>query len=520
MPGEAVEVRRTENGRVRGRGSVRGVLAFLGIPYAAPPFGANRFREPCPVRRWEGVRDCRSFGPVAPQSAELPGMPAWSPGREDILTLNIWTPAAPGGPLPVVVWIHGGAYTFGSSAQPDFDGTALARAGVVLVSMNYRLGFEGFGHMPSEAGPRCPENRGLLDQLAALEWVRDNIAAFGGDPTNVTVAGQSAGATSAACLMVMERARGLFRRVIAHSPVGPCFPAELAVETTHRVAAAAGVPATSAGLASATPEALIVASEQVVRDYRGCPGSGARYYNPVIDGDVLPGDPVSLAARAATGGVDLLVCHTAEEGWLLHATDSIPAVTTGEQLADFTEAFQLPDELIEGYRGLMPGAPVLDLYLAVFGDLLFSQYAWRLAEAHARSGGRAFESCFARRRTAPPAVVHAWHCADIPFAFGTLTDENVAFLIGRSPTAADHRLSRRMGEAWAGFATDGHPGWRPVGSPGAAGRTWSTPDSPALPDNAAIHDLWRRKLQGEWRPPRRDRPGSAAQTDRPQGTVG
>ncbi|MEF9914984.1 carboxylesterase family protein [Streptomyces sp. P5-A9] len=324
----------TEAGAVAGRRSVRdpGVVELRGIPYAAPPFGAGRFRAPRPAASWDGVRDCTAFGPVAPQSAELPGSPGWSRGDEDILSLNIWTPGGGGDRLPVLVWIHGGAYVFGSSAQPDFDGTALCRHGLVVVTLNYRLGFEGFGHVPpTGGGETCPDNRGLLDQIAALRWVRDNIAAFGGDPDRVTVAGQSSGATSVACRAVM----------------GP---------------------------------------------------------------------------------------------------------------------------LLEAYRALMPDASVNDLYLAVYGDLLFGEYSSRLAESHARAGGRTHLSRFVRKRDGRGRPVRAWHCADIPFAFGTVEDESVHFLIGGPPAAADLALAERMTRAWADFATTGDPGWPPVTS--GAVRIW------------------------------------------------
>ncbi|TVL91173.1 carboxylesterase/lipase family protein [Streptomyces sp. SAJ15] len=491
-----MDVRRTKDGLVRGRRSAPDVVAFLGIPYAAAPFGANRFREPRPVQAWEGVRECRDFGPVAPQSAQLPGAPSWSPGDEDILTLNVWAPASDSGPVPVLVWIHGGAYTFGSSAQPDFDGTALAGAGLVVVTFNYRLGFEGFGHIPPGAEPPYPENRGLLDQIAALRWVRENIAAFGGDPTNVTVAGQSSGATSAACLMVMDRARGLFRRVIAHSAVGPCYSRELAAETTRRVAAAAGIPATSEHLASATPHTLVVASDRVVESYRQDPGSGPRHYNPVIygpvaDGDILPADPLSAAAGASET-VDLLVSHTTEEYWLMDAVGSSAKVTTDEQLADFARDFRLPADVVPGYRALMPDAPVLDVYLAIFGDLLFSEYSNRLAERHAQSGGRAFTSRFARHREGPEGVVRAWHSADIPFAFGNLALESVEFLIGGPPRTADHELSQRMMAAWVGFASTGDPGWPPLDGTTSTSQVWYTADSPAGAQNTAARALWRQ----------------------------
>ncbi|MFE5944662.1 carboxylesterase/lipase family protein [Streptomyces sp. NPDC056480] len=512
-----MDIFRTDNGLAQGFRAAADVVAALGIPYAAPPFGDGRFRAPLPAPAWTGVRDCTEFGPIAPQSAELPGAPVWSPGDEDILTLNVWTPASAsasgGGRLPVLVWIHGGAYTFGSSAQPDFDGTVLARAGLVVVTFNHRIGFEGFGHVPGGAAVGHPDNRGLLDQVEALRWVRENIAAFGGDPGNVTIAGQSSGAASVACLMVMDRARGLFRRAIAHSPASPCYTREIAAATTREIAAAAGCPATPEGLTSMTPQALVAAADQVVEAYRRDPASGSRHYDPslyapVLDGDVLPVDPLEGMAAGAARGVDLLVCHTTEEYWLLDAVGSCAKVTTDEQLALFARDFGLPDDLVPDCRAALPDAPVSDLYLTVFGDLLFGEYSNRLAETHARAGGRAFLSRFDRRRTGPDGTVRAWHCADVPFAFGTLDDEAVAFLLGGTPTPADHGLSRRMVRAWADFAADGNPGWpsldgnhgrasldgdpgRPLGENSASqARTWAADGDAAGGRRASRRAAW------------------------------
>lgn len=486
----------TACGQVRGRAPVRDVVAVLAIPYAEPPFGENRFRAPRPRAPWPGVRDCTDFGPVAPQSAELPGAPSWAPGDEDVLSVNVWTPARAAGPLPVLVWIHGGAYTFGSGAQPDFDGTALARAGLVVVTLNYRLGFEGFGHVPADSTDACPPNRGLLDQIAALEWVRDNIAAFGGAPDNVTVAGQSAGATSVVCLMAMEGARGLFRRAIAHSAVGPCFAPELAERVTARVAAEAGAPATGAALAATSPRALVRATDAVVEAYRREPHSGALHwdpviYGPVVDGHLLRDDPLALIAAGAAPDIDLLVCHTTEEYWLMDAVGSSADVATAERLQRFASDFGLPGSLLGGYRALLPGASPYDLHLAVYGDLMFGEYSSRLADAHARAGGRAFLSRFDRRRGGGRSAVRAWHCADVPFAFGNLDEASVRFLIGGPPTPEDRRLADRMTAAWAGFAADGEPGWQP-GSEHV--RTWGAPDASAPPghwrDSAAVRALW------------------------------
>ncbi|MFJ8254764.1 carboxylesterase/lipase family protein [Streptomyces sp. NPDC094466] len=530
-----MDVFTTKSGRVRGRRAARdrGIVAVRGVPYAAPPFGARRFREPQPAEPWDGVRDCTAFGPVSPQSAELPGAPSWSPGDEDILTVNVWTPADGPGDLPVLVWIHGGAYVFGSSAQPDFDGTALAGRGLVVVTLNSRLGFEGFGHVPepldadngmhvpgdgmdgtgkgmplpgrtirvpgADAGAAAfPDNRGLLDQIAALEWVRDNISAFGGSPDRVTLAGQSSGATSVACLTVADRARGLFRRAVLHSAVNAFATMEQAARTTAEVAEAAGVPATRAGLLAAPPELLVAAADRVCERYAQDPGSGQRHYDPAIygpvaDGALLTADPLEALAAGAGGAVELLVCHTTEEQWLLDAVGSSAKITSEEQLDFFAADFGLPASLVEGHRERLPDAPLLDVYLSVYSGLLFAEYSTRLAEAHALAGGRAFLARFDRRRDPAGQRVRAWHCADIPFAFGNLHEESVHFLLGGPPGAADEELSRRMTRAWADFAAHGDPGWAALDGPAESGATvqiWRT----AAEEDGAEHgfrDLWR-----------------------------
>ncbi|MGW2282035.1 carboxylesterase/lipase family protein [Streptomyces sp. NPDC001770] len=524
-----MDVFTTRSGAVRGRpaGRVPHVTAVLGIPYAAPPFGPRRFREPRPVAEWTGVRPCLAFGPVAPQSAELPGAPGWKPGDEDILTVNVWTPGGAGDALPVLFWIHGGAFAFGSSAQPDFDGAALAGLGLVVVSCNYRLGFEGFGHVPGVpgdvlagipaaaggAGDVCPDNRGLLDQIAALEWVRDNIAAFGGDAARVTAAGQSAGASSVACLMAMDRARGLFRRAVLHSAVNSCATAESAARTTRGVAEAAGIPATREALLAASPQALVTASDAVVEACRRNPATGRRHHDPaifgpVVDGTLLPTDPLTAASDGfapsdgfAADGVELLVCRTTEEYALFEAVGSSADIGTEARLDAFARDFGLPTALVRGYRDRSAGGSVRETYLAIRGDLLFAEYGDRLAEAHARAGGTAFLAHFDRRSGGCPArPVRAWHAADVPFAFGTLDDENVHFLVGGPPGDADRELSARMMRAWADFAACGDPGWARLGvGPGVGVHHWRTreeaggrgPSPEREAAGTAVRALWR-----------------------------
>ncbi|MFB9392986.1 carboxylesterase/lipase family protein [Streptomyces coeruleoprunus] len=489
---------RTASGHARGKEVADGVVAVLGVPYAAPPFGVRRFREPQSVPAWDGVRDCTAFGPVAPQSAELPGAPVWRPGDEDVLTVNVWTPEpADGAGLPVFFWIHGGANTMGSSAQPDFDGATLARAGLVVVSCNFRLGFEGYGHVPG-----FPDNRGLLDQAAALRWVRENIAAFGGDPGNVTVAGHSSGGSAVVCLMAMEQARGLFRRAVAHSVPHVLHSVAVAAAVTGRIAAEAGVAPTAEGLLSVPPEELVAASDKAAARCAADPVTPIHAYapvifQPVVDGEVLPTAPLSALARGTARDVDLLVCHAVEEQWFLHTVGAVREVTTEAALAEFAEALRLPAAVVDGYAGLMPDAPVLDRYLALFGDAQFGEYTTRLAEHHARGGGRAHLARFARRREG----ARPWHTADVPFAFGNLDAAGADFLIGGDPDDHDRALSRRMLGAWADFAATGDPGWPAVTADRTPVKSWARPgDRLAYDDPSGPRALWQEVHYGVLHP--------------------
>ncbi|WP_158842307.1 carboxylesterase family protein [Saccharothrix deserti] len=394
----------TRRGQFRGRAVGAGVDAFLGIRYAEPPFGARRFGAPVPT---ESTGDCLEFGPIAPQSARLPGAPVWRPGDEDVLSLNVWAPSTSDGPWPVLFYVHGGAYTFGSSAQPDYDGAALARAGLVVVTCNYRLGFEGFGHVPGR-----PDNRGLLDQRAALRWVRDNIAVFGGDPGNITVGGQSAGAASALFLASWEPVR----RVIAHSAPNRFYTQGFA----RRVAEWIDI---------GTPESAVASADALAAAQR----SGPLSYDPVLFGPVADGLP------ALPADVDALLCHTDVEYRLFEAVGTFhpPA-----DLRAFGRAWGIPDHVVAAYEHFE------DAHVRLAGDFEFAEPTTRLAEAH----GRAFLARFTR----PPA----WHTADVPFSFGNLG--GAEFLIG-GPVGDDERaLSRHMLRAWVDFCATGDPGWTGV----------------------------------------------------------
>src|SRR4051812_6753171 len=272
---------RTVAGAVRGRRE-DGLTVFRGIPFAEPPVAEARFQAPRPVRAWEGTREAYAFGPPPPQESAFQGreMALDVPEGDDWLTVNVWTPDAdPAARRPVMVWVYGGAYKLGHAGMPGYDAQHIARDGdLVVVTLNYRVGIEGFARIEG-----APANRGLLDQVAALEWVRDNITAFGGDPAQVTVFGESAGAGSVAALLAMPAARGLFGRAVAQSVPGTYFSAELAQDIAVEIGKEAGLAPTAAALSAVDPPELPSAGERLslrMREYDDRWGQAAPTVTP------------------------------------------------------------------------------------------------------------------------------------------------------------------------------------------------------------------------------------------------
>ena len=264
----------TKSGKIEGSFE-NGLYVFKGIPYAAPPVGDLRWMPPQPAKPWSGVRPAKKFGPIAPQNmmAGGPIMQVPQPQDEDCLFLNIWTPGLDNASRPVMVWIHGGAFTIGSGSDPMYDSDRLPKRGnIVLVTINYRLGMLGFLRLKEVTGGKIPAtgNEGLLDQVAALKWVKENIAAFGGDPDNVTVFGESAGGMSIGCLMAMPSARGLFHKGILESGVGSTAgPLEDANNTGELFLKTAGIKADDVkALRALTPAQLL----DVATENEGCHG--------------------------------------------------------------------------------------------------------------------------------------------------------------------------------------------------------------------------------------------------------
>ncbi|WP_432497660.1 carboxylesterase family protein [Kineococcus gypseus] len=495
---------RTTAGAVRSGPPRRGVRSFRGIPYAAPPVGEHRLRAPAPVVPWCGVREADRPSPVAPQDPRSGYGWAHDAG-DDHLTLDVHVPAddaggaggAGGAGRPVLVWLHGGGWISGSGSAPAYFPAAWVARGLVVVSPNYRLGFEGFGSVEG-----CPENRGLLDQLAALRWVAQNVEAFGGDPRRVTVAGESAGAASVAALLCAPAARGLFSRAVTASITAEMVTVEHARRTAQRVAAAARVPATRAGLAGLPPVRLLAASETVARDLLDAAATSGDprdavplLYHPVVDGELVTGPFTTGPGAGGDPAVPLLVNHQADEWTLFSRSGFAPLARTRGDVEAFAAAVGLGPGAVQRYRELMPGAGPGAVGDALLGDALFVQPTRRFARAHAARGGTAFLSRFTWRSPALGGRFGATHALDLPFWFGNpVAMEQFLHAVpvlplarrvpllgprvpGVWPTPASAALSRRMVDALTAFAHGGDPGWPAVGPDGAPVRVWGSTDS-------------------------------------------
>jgi para-nitrobenzyl esterase len=393
MPSTESRVVPTTGGLVRGAVVADLVAAYRGIPYAAAPRGPGRFAAPGPAPQWAGVRDALEFGPMPVQPpGRLPGFAPWEPdGEGNPLTVNVWAPAAAAAPRPVLFWIYGGAYTVG--AADFYLPYELVRAGLVVVTFNYRVGFAGFGHLPG-----APDNRGLHDQLAALRWTQANIAGFGGDPSRITVAGQSAGAGSAVALMVLPASAGLFQRVIAHSVPSEFFSVGLAAAIGRQVADSAGAGYDVAGFTGLSDAAILAAQAAVLERFHKDPASGARHYLPTIYNPVVgpapggsaptpPGELLTagpLQAATVAQDVALLATHTVDEFRTFTVGEGGPIDRTEDEVAALGRAFGLSAARFAQYRAAAAGLPQAEVYAMLGTDFLFGEYTTRLAEARGR----------------------------------------------------------------------------------------------------------------------------------------
>ncbi len=455
-----------------------GVARFAGIPFAAPPTGQRRFRPPEPAAKWDGVRNALHFAPICPQNPSM--MDALFGGEaeqwdEDCLHLNVWSPKPEGdADLPVMVWIHGGGFEMGSGSSPLYHGESFARDGVVYVSINYRLGSLGFlelGHLdPELAGSG---NVGLLDQVAALRWVRDNISSFGGDPGNVTIFGESAGAMSVSLLLAMPEAEGLFSKVISQSGALATAkaPAQAAADTEEFMAHAAvdsvdalrDLPIEQLLAAHAAMSAARMAEpEEVIRRF----GSPLAFlaFRPVADGAAVPTDAIAKVAAGEVPRVPLLIGSNLEE-WKLFAMMAPGSQSTDDLRERLKMLTPSPDEALAVYESEHPGASPADLESAALTDVVFRIPATQMADAHAAHSD-VWQYRFDWRSPALGGLLGAAHAIEIPFVFDMVEDHRLHVLVGAEAPVA---LSRGVHAAWVAFARTGSPELDGVGWPSRSG---------------------------------------------------
>ena len=440
------------------------MLRFKGIPFAAPPVDGLRWRPPQPAEAWSGVREATDFGPMSLQV--MGGLEAMLGAgamaqSEDCLYLNVTTPACDEGGRPVMVWIHGGGFTGGAGSIPWYSGVAFAaKDDVVVVSVNYRLGALGFLHLAGLGEAFAGSgNVGLLDQIAALRWVQDNVAAFGGDPANVTVFGESAGGMSIGCLLGMPAAAGLFRRALPQSGATQAVqgPAE-AEATAIGVAAAAGV--TIDDLPELDSQRLVEAQQQIAASRLGGFGSASGPllpFSPVVDGVVLPRHPLEAIADGSASGIDLLTGTTAEEFRLFTVMlEADPLADAGlQRRVARIVGEERADEVIDTYRAEHAGASNDDIAVAVATDWVFRVPAEQLLEAQ-HPHGSTWSYRFAWRSTAFGGRLGACHALDIPFCFDGVDRSGSLFFLG-DVTDGAQALAAGMRSAWATFARSGEP---------------------------------------------------------------
>ncbi len=447
----------TRTGAVRGFVE-EGQAVFLGIPYAQPPLGDNRFAAPVPADPWQGTRDALSYGPTAPQND--PGItiiPEPVERGDDFLNLNVYTPDLGSAKLPVFVWIHGGGFVSGCNRSPWYRGTRFARDGVVVVTIGYRLGIEGFLDIDG-----APPNRAVLDWICALEWVQDNIASFGGDPSRVTIGGQSAG--SAACLILLTnpRAQGLFHRITAMSGTSDTrMPRDNAKQLTTMIAGHLGVKGNRDELSRFTPDELIAAHTEVaVNPFTANAltsgfDPGAPGLRPFVDGDVIPSHPFREIREGNGGNVDLVAGATAEEvtGLLRLQRGAMDEETARKALT----SMGLDGPKLDAYLAHIGSSDLVDALGQAATDRAFRTPLAQLLDDRAQHAGNTFGYEFVWKSPALGGLAGSAHCLDVPFVWDNLdAGRSNMDLLGEKPP---QELADELHASWVGFITNGEPGW-------------------------------------------------------------
>ena len=446
----------TTCGKLRGSAAA-GVSSFKGVPYAASTAGPNRFRPPMPAASWSGVRDAVAFGASAPQlPASTDPLSTWynalEPMSEDCLSLNVWTTGT-SGKRPVMVWLHGGAWVSCAGSAPGFDGTGLARDGdVVVVTINHRLNLFGYVRLDDRDDRFAQSgNSGVLDIVAALRWVRDNVAAFGGDPNNVTIFGQSGGGAKVSAMLACPAARGLFHKAIAQSCSGSLrlTPPEEAAALAHGLAQKLGIDRPSAAALQAVP------ADKLIPLMKGMPP----VFRPVLDGVTFPANPFDPGPPAGAGDIPTMFGNAATECTLYMAANmanfSLDAPEVERRLARFLRIDAASTtRIIDAYRATMPSATPSEIMAAVTTDYTYRRNTTKEAAMQAAAAkAPVYTYVFDWRTPVRGGVLHSPHTSEVPFVFGTAPAANA--LLGTGQDIAP--LTQMLIATWSAFARTGNP---------------------------------------------------------------
>lgn len=462
----------TSVGAVRGRTVDEGMVAFRGIPFAEPPVGASAWRPAVRRTEWSGIRDATHDGPTPQRRPfmEVTTVPEPSIPGADTLLVNVLTPSIDrSARLPVLVWIHGGGYTAGSPSSPWYQGRAFCAAGIVVVSISYRLGAVGFAQVPGAA-----PNRAVTDWLAALRWVQDEIRAFGGDPDRVTIAGQSAGGGAVTTLLTLPAAQPLFHRAIAQSPAIGVLHVETAERTAAELAAVLGIPCTAEAFAAVPEAQLLDAQEALIAQRSTLPHridsafSTSRDlttdFGPVEDGDLIAQGTFEAAREGVGSDKALLIGATADE-FTMGARGTADSLGQPDPFA-FLTAHGVDEAAARHYVATNDMATAEDAFGRMLTDTTFRRRVDEFAAIPRRAGTWLYDFRFPN-----PYLGIAVHCGELPFMWNILNDPDARRFAGDT---APQALADQMHGAWTRFIRDGDPGWPAVSAGQPRGMVFDT----------------------------------------------
>lgn len=451
----------TNYGKLQGK-EENGIYVWKGIPYAQPPIGHLRFKPPVPPKNWSGIQDAENYAPGSLQPlssfSNILGVDKNLQTSEDCLYLNVWSPGADNKRRPVMVWIHGGGFLIDSGSSPWYDGTSFAKEGdVVLVTINYRLGPFGFLNLAEFGNEEYKEsgNSGLLDQVEALKWVKENISFFGGDPERITIFGESAGGQSVAMLMGMPSAKGLFNQAILQSPSGDLYSSfEDATDLANRMLNTLDIKLSELSKLETMPAEKIIEAAGLLKEstYK------TAVFQPVIDGNVLPVDPHKAIEAGSAKDISILIGANKDEYRLHMALNPSWKEMDDEQKKNFVQNYvgaQWPNISTYYLASGTTGEALSDSMIQALGALRFTIPAIKIAESQNHHGSKVWMYRFDWQSPMHNGVLGACHFMEVPFVFNQLDHPDAVALTGKSSSRYD--LAKKMHQAWIAFAKYGNP---------------------------------------------------------------